>query len=77
MIRSRLILELRDKLPPVQAGTAEPTPSPIRADLQSALANLGYTSTEAERAASEAVRLHPAATLGDLLREALRVISRR
>lgn len=74
----RLILELKDKLPPAQAGAAEVSPpTPIRTDLQSALANLGYTSSEAERAAGDAVRLHPNAPIGELLREALRAISRR
>jgi Holliday junction DNA helicase RuvA len=74
----RLILELKDKISSLHAATAEPAaPSPKRSDLLSALANLGYSSTEAEKAASEVLRLHPDSPLGDLLREALRVISRR
>jgi len=74
----RLILELKDKIAGLQGGTAEPqAPSPKRTDLLSALANLGYSSAEADRAATEVLRLQPEASLGDLLRDALRVISRR
>ena len=74
----RLILELKDKTSSFRGATAEPVaPSPKRTDLLSALANLGYSSTEAERAATEALRLQPDASLGDILREALRAITRR
>lgn len=74
----RLILELKDKVSSLHAATSEPVaPSPKRTDLLSALANLGYSSTEAERAATEALRLQPDSSLGDLLREALRAITRR
>ncbi len=74
----RLILELKDKIAGLHVGTAEPpAPSPKRSDLLSALANLGYSSAEADRAATEVLRLQPEASLGDLLRDALRVISRR
>lgn len=74
----RLILELKDKISGLHGGAAEPqAPSPKRTDLLSALANLGYSSAEADRAATEVLRLHPDASLGDLLRDALRVISRR
>ena len=74
----RVILELKDKLGSFLPTAPGPeTPSPQRADLLSALANLGYSSTEADRAAEQAYRAHPEASLGELLREALRVISRR
>lgn len=74
----RLILELKDKLASFHTGTTEAqVPSPKRSDLLSALANLGYSSAEADRAAAEALRLQPEGALGDLLREALRTISRR
>jgi Holliday junction DNA helicase RuvA len=74
----RLILELKDKIATLHTATTEPqAPSPKRADLLSALANLGYSSAEADRAAAEVLRLQPEASLGDLLRDALRVISRR
>ncbi|MBP9945314.1 MAG: Holliday junction branch migration protein RuvA [Vicinamibacteria bacterium] len=74
----RLILELKDKIGTLLTTTAEPTaPSPQRSDLLSALRNLGYSPAEADRAATEALRLQPEATLGELLRGALRLISRR
>jgi Holliday junction DNA helicase RuvA len=74
----RLILELKDKIAALHVGTAQPqAPSPKRTDLLSALANLGYSTAEADRAATEVLRLQPEASLGDLLRDALRVISRR
>lgn len=74
----RLILELKDKLASIHTeSAAPPPPSPKRADLLSALANLGYSTAEGERAATEVLRLQPDASLGDLLRDALRVISRR
>ncbi len=74
----RLILELKDKIASFHTEASEPrAPSPKRNDLLSALANLGYSSAEADRAATEVLRLQPEASLGDLLRDALRVISRR
>jgi|CXWL01.1.fsa_nt_gi Holliday junction DNA helicase RuvA len=74
----RLILELKDKIGTLLTTTTEPTaPSPQRSDLLSALRNLGYSPAEADRAATEVLRLQPDATLGELLRDALRVISRR
>lgn len=74
----RVILELKDKLARFQtAAPANQALSPQRADLLSALANLGYSSAEADRAAEQAFRAKPEAPLGELLREALRVISRR
>jgi Holliday junction DNA helicase RuvA len=74
----RLVLELKDKLAHFKTESVEPRiESPKRSDLLSALANLGYSASEAERAASEVLKAHPDGPLGDLLREALRVISRR
>lgn len=74
----RLILELKDKVAALAAGpVSAPAASPAKTDLLSALANLGYTSAEADRAATEAIRLQPDAQLGDLLRAALRAISSR
>lgn len=74
----RLILELKDKLQHFHTESAAPPPlSPKRDDLLSALANLGYSPAEAERAATESLRAKPDASLGDLLRDALRAISRR
>lgn len=74
----RLILELKDKLASFHPeSAAPPPPSPKRADLLSALANLGYSPAETDRAATEVLRQQPEASLGDLLRDALRVMSRR
>ncbi|MEO8361967.1 MAG: Holliday junction branch migration protein RuvA [Vicinamibacteria bacterium] len=76
----RLILELKDKLAGLETATAtaQAVPSsPTKSDLLSALANLGYTSAEADRAATDATRQHPDAPLGELLRAALRSISAR
>ncbi len=75
----RLILELKDKLGAFRAESAAAphVESPKRADLLSALGNLGYSAAEADRAVAEALRLQPDASLGDLLRTALRAISRR
>ena len=74
----RLLLELRDRI----AGLAVPTTapalsSPAREDLASALANLGYSPSEVERAVAATLKAHPDAPLGELLREALRAITRR
>lgn len=74
----RLILELKDKLAALEIATVQAVPSsPTKSDLLSALANLGYTSAEADRAATDATRQHPDAPLGELLRAALRSISAR
>jgi len=74
----RLILELKDKLGALSSPAPEVSKaSPVRDDLLSALGNLGYSAAEAEKAAAETLRLHPAAPLGELLRESLRLISRR
>jgi holliday junction DNA helicase RuvA len=48
----RMVLELRDKLPPEKAGetAAVPTLSAVEEDVLSALVNLGYQRAAAERA---------------------------
>lgn len=74
----RVILELKDRLASFKTTTPAHQPQATqRADLLSALANLGYSSAEADRAAEQVLRAQPEASLGELLREALRVISRR
>jgi holliday junction DNA helicase RuvA len=52
----RMVLELRDKLPGVQAGEgpAAPTLNPVEEDVLSALANLGYQRAAAEKALASA-----------------------
>ena len=70
----RMILELREKVPPDGAARAVPSgPAGVREDAVSALVNLGYKRSEAERA----VAASPTdARFEDLIREALRRLSR-
>ena len=75
----RLVLELKDKvkvLPRATLVTAGPRggerPEGPRADLVSALANLGYRPAQADAAADAALEKLGAAELEPLLREALR-----
>lgn len=75
----RLVVELKDKMPPLGAATDE---EPRRAsggttkdDLVSALANLGYSRPEAERGVDKALREEPNGRFEDLLRRSLRVLS--
>lgn len=73
----RLVLELRDKLPP--AGVAEPplTPSsPVEEDVLSALANLGYRQAEAERAIAQVTKNGKGASFDTLFRDALALLSK-
>ena len=75
----RIGLELKDRLP--QAGaTADAPPGgadgDLRADLLSALTNLGYKGAVAEKAVDAAVRKAPAAPFEDLLRDILRQMIR-
>jgi Holliday junction DNA helicase RuvA len=73
----RLVLELKDKLPP--GGPALPDtkapPSTTRDDLTAALLHLGYSRPEAERGAERALRDGADASFEDLLRRALQVLS--
>lgn len=74
----RLVLELKDKvkvLPRAASATAGSTRAEgPRADLVSALANLGYRPAQAEAAAEAALEKLGAAELEALLREALRTL---
>ena len=75
----RIGLELKDRLP--QAGAAADAPpggaeGDLRADLLSALTNLGYKGAVAEKAVDAAVRKAPAAPFEDLLRDILRQMIR-
>lgn len=75
----RLVVELKDKMKTLVAG-AEPVASPAaspRDDLLSALANLGYSRPEAERAVDRAVQAEPDGRFEDLLRAALRLLAGR
>ena len=77
----RLVLELKDRMPPslpaLEApAPAEPPASP-REDLVSALVHLGYSRPEAERGAERALKEDGAGRFEDLLRRTLRILSGR
>jgi holliday junction DNA helicase RuvA len=75
----RMVLELRDKLPPPM-GAAEVSvtaPSPMEDDVLSALLNLGYQRATAERALQAAARGGKGPPSFEILfREALAVLSK-
>jgi Holliday junction DNA helicase RuvA len=74
----RLVVELKDKLPPVQATETEttaPAPGAERDDLLSALTHLGYSRNEAERAVERAAKENPDARFEDLLRRSLQLMA--
>jgi Holliday junction DNA helicase RuvA len=76
----RLVLELKDKMPPpglAPAAEATRPKSPSRDDLVSALVHLGYSRPEAERAVERALRDGADARFEDLLRRSLQVLSGR
>ena len=75
----RLVVELKDKMPPVAPteaaeaeARAEATP---KEDLLSALAHLGYSRGEAERGVDRALREDGSGRFEDLLRRALQIVS--
>ena len=74
----RLVLELKDKVKVLPRSGRGPRAvrrdEGARADLVSALANLGYRPTQAEAAAEAALEKLGAAELEALLREALRTL---
>jgi holliday junction DNA helicase RuvA len=78
----RIGLELKDRLPAArQGGAGEPEPEAsaadqMRADLLSALLNLGYQRAAAEKAIDAALQVAPAAAFDQALREALRRLMR-
>ena len=74
----RIVLELRDRLPaalpvPAEAGGAGGT---VRADLQSALVNLGYPRAAVEKALGDVLKAQPDATFDEALRRALGRLAR-
>ena len=76
----RLVLELKDKLPAVSTtGDEAPPnePSSAKEDLLSALANLGYSRPEAEKAVDRALHAAAGAPFEDLLRRTLAILSGR
>jgi Holliday junction DNA helicase RuvA len=73
----RIGLELKDRLP--KAGTPAEEPSggdDLRADLLSALTNLGYNRSVAEKAIDDARKGSPGADFEQLLRQVLRQMMR-
>jgi len=74
----RLVLELKDKLAALApaAAPAAPVAGP-KQDLLSALANLGYSRPEAERAVERALRDGAGGEFEDLLRRTLAILSGR
>jgi Holliday junction DNA helicase RuvA len=74
----RMVLELRDKLPPASTGQeiAVPSLSAVEEDVLSALLNLGYQRATAEKTVAAAVRSGKAASFDQLFREALGSLSK-
>ena len=74
----RIVLELRDRLPaavPVPAGSGGPG-SAVRADLLSALVNLGYQRPVVEKAVGDVLKAQPDATFDEALRQSLGRLAR-
>ncbi|HEX8815017.1 MAG TPA: Holliday junction branch migration protein RuvA [Terriglobales bacterium] len=74
----RMVLELRDKLPPGgdQGVPTIAATSPIEEDVLSALTNLGYQRASAEKAVAVAARNGASASFDALFRQALSVLSK-
>ena len=77
----RIVLELKDRLPRVQATASAATDGeiaapPMQDDVVSALVNLGYHRPLADKAAASAVRAVPDAGFERTLKQALRELSR-
>ncbi|PYV58931.1 MAG: Holliday junction branch migration protein RuvA [Acidobacteria bacterium] len=74
----RLVLELRDKMPPAGAGTvsAVPSLSAIDEDVLSALMNLGYQRATAEKALTGITRQNNGDSFEALFRSALAQLSK-
>jgi Holliday junction DNA helicase RuvA len=77
----RIVLELKDRLPRVQAAAAAgaaaaPEPSALRDDLLSALVNLGYHRPLAEKAVASALEGVPEGGFERTLKQALRELAK-
>jgi holliday junction DNA helicase RuvA len=76
----RIVLELKDRLPKAQVPTAtgEPTgaPSVLRDDVLSALMNLGYHRSLAEKAVDFAIKATAGGDFEHTLKQALRELAR-
>lgn len=71
----RMIIDIGDKLGP--AGTTAAVVSPMRADLVSALTNLGWNDAQAEEALAAATQVAAEADDATVLREALKYLGAR
>jgi len=74
----RMVLELRDKLPPEAPGpeVVAPAISPVEEDVLSALVNLGYQRASAEKALSAAMQKEKNSNFDVLFRAALGSLSK-
>ena len=74
----RMVLELRDKLPETapSAPAAAPAISATEEDVLSALMNLGYQRTAAEKALTVAIKSTKSGTFDGLFREALAALTK-
>jgi len=74
----RMVLELRDKLPPqgTEAVTAIPALSAVEEDVLSALLNLGYQRAAAEKAVLSAIKSGKGKPFESIFRETLGALSK-
>jgi Holliday junction DNA helicase RuvA len=72
---ARIVLELKDRLPPARRPRPASPGEKLRQDALSALLNLGYTKSLAEKAL-DAARAQGAASLEDLLRQSLKALAK-
>jgi Holliday junction DNA helicase RuvA len=74
----RMVLELREKLPPLgsEAVTEIPSLSAVEEDVMSALINLGYQRTAAEKAVAAVGKKTSGGSFDALFRESLGVLSK-
>lgn len=74
----RIVLELRDRLPAALPATVDPAVpgSAVRADLLSALVNLGYPRPTVEKAVGDVLKAQPQATFDEALRQSLARLAR-
>lgn len=72
----RMVLELKDKMRGLAAELPERASAPADQDVVSALVNLGYKASLAERAVADVRRDQPEAVFHDLLRASLNRLSR-
>jgi len=72
----RMVLELKDKMRELAAELPEKAAAPADQDVVSALINLGYKASQAERAVAETRRDKPDAAFHELLRASLNRLSR-